>query len=211
MRFVLLGVVFSLLFLAACSAKQEEIVLPIMLVVDEEFSNQYSKEDGGLLIESVSSFYRQEFGIGFVVEKTIMDWNSPELEPLPEGVYEFSGTQWLLDNAAYDIPTNGIIVVVLTATNLERRNPGMSLVTERRGFPEYYVLVWYDSENPRNALIHEIAHLFGAKHLIEEWGQDYAEKHNSVMSPHQVFETDEFDPKNRAIIVQNTVALPKLP
>lgn len=68
--------------------------------------------------------------------------------------------------------------------------------------PECYILIRMSSDNPTNVLIHEIAAIFGAKHP-QLWGEEYVKRHNSVMNPEQVFESDSFDPKNHAIVSKN--------
>ena len=208
-RLLILGICLVLLIVssaAACQPKETllEIVVSVKVVGDEEYRLDRNpwQEEAGNLLEAVSKVYQKEFGICFMITEFI-EWDSPDLKPVEEGWYDLAGTQWLTDNAAWDIPSDGTLVVVLTGEDLTRRNPGMSLVTERRGFKEYYALAWADSENPRNGLVHEIAHLFDAKHPNEEWGWEYSEKYPSIMDPAKVFSVVTFDPKNRKVILEN--------
>ncbi len=180
-----------------------EVIVSVKLVADEEYRHEHNswREEASQLLEAASEFYQKEFGIRFLTDEFI-EWDSPNLSPVPEGVYELAGTQWLADNAADEIPNQGKLVVILSGEDLSRRNQGILLTTERRRFKEYYVLVWADSINPQNGLIHEIAHFFGAKHP-QDWSWEYAEKYPSVMDPVKVSTTSTFDPKNRQIILDN--------
>ncbi len=208
-KLLILGICLVLVIVSsaiACQSKETlpEIVVSVKMVGDEEYRLDRNpwQEEAGNLLEAVSKVYQKEFGICFAITEFI-EWDSPDLKPIEEGWYDMAGTQWLIDNAADDVPSEGELVVILTGEDLTRRNPGMSLTTERRGFKEYYVLIWTDSENPKNGLIHEIAHLYGAKHPHEEWGWEYAERYPSIMDPAKVFSVDAFDPKNRQIILAN--------
>ena len=189
----------------ACQREETypEVIVSVKLVADEEYRQERNswEEEAGRQLEATSEFYQKQFGIRFLADEFI-EWESPDLTPAPEGVYELAGTQWLADNAADEIPNQGKLVVILTGEDLSRRNAGILLTTERRGFKEYYVLVWAGSINPQNGLIHEIAHFFGAKHP-QEWSWEYAEKYPSVMDPVKVFSTNTFDPKNRQIVLKN--------
>lgn len=205
---IFLLVLAVLVLLAGCSeaSPQHELkIFPVVLAVDQYYLESRNLEDAKFLLVGVSDFFEKEFAIRFEVAD-VVTWDAPELEPLPEGTLDFAGIQWLTETLRRSVnsPADGF-VVGLTGQDLNQRNPGGSLVT-RDG--ERYALVGADIPNPRNALIHEIAHLFGSKHPAEEWGWDYAEKYNSIMNPHQVFETDEFDPKNRVIIAEALLMSP---
>ena len=180
-----------------------KITISTKIVTDEECQSISNwREKVSALTKEVSGMYEKEFGICLEIGEFI-PWDSPDLEPIEEGWHDLSGTQWLIDDAAEEVPSEGNLTIVFTGENLENRYPGMSLKTERRGMPEYYVLVWINSSNPRNHLIHEIAHIFGACHPYEEWGWEYNNEFPSVMDPGQGSEIADFDPRNWEIVFNN--------
>lgn len=206
-KLFLLGICLVLAITSVAVACQQEktypeVIVSVKLVADEEYRQRDSwQEEAGELLRETSDFFQKEFGISFLAEEFI-EWDSPDLSPVPDGEYELAGTQWLADNAADDIPSQGKLVVIFSKEDLSRRYHGVQFTTERRGLKEYYVLIWTDSLNPRNSLIHEIGHVFGAKHP-QDWSWEYAEKYPSVMDPVKVDSTSMFDPKNRQIILDN--------
>ena len=208
MNYVTFIAVLTIVIVAAIAAREdrEMTTYPVTIIMDEEYAEREGDtlspyEEATELVNTVSDYFEARFKIRFeVANDEELIYQSPPLQPLEEGWMDLAGAQILIDEAAYILPSDGTIVIVFTGTNMERRNPGISLTTERRGFKEYYALIWADSENPRNVLIHEIAHLFGAKHPWEGWGEEYMNEHPSIMNPVEVFTVDEFDPKNEEIL-----------
>jgi hypothetical protein len=198
------GVLFAVATVAILAMITYKVTRPedpfeVLIVVDEEYYEQRgSTFDAWLLEEEVSDFFQEEFGIKLETP-IVSSWKSyPKMDPLPEGTLDLIGTRLIMESLKQSIvpPKNGY-VLALTGQDLTGRNPGGALTTQESG---RYAMVWANGSNPVNAAIHEVAHLFGAKHPIEAWGADYMEEHPSVMSPHLTEKVRDFDPKNREIL-----------
>jgi len=191
------------------------LVFPVTILMDDKYANRgegvYANYDATVdLVKSMSDYFEEKLNIRFTIvndETKKLVYVSPSLALLKEGEMELLGTQFLTDRAAHMYPSNGTIVIIISGTNLKGRNPGGSLITKRRGFDEYYVLIWADSENPRNGLIHEMAHHFGAKHTYETWGEEYMRENPSIMNPvfDEVFRVEDIDPNNWEILQKRTL------
>ena len=192
------------------------LVFPVTILMDDEYAirgdgNIYTNYDAAVeLIESMSDYFEERLNIRFTIvndETKKLVYVSPSLPHLKEGEMELLGTQFLVKTAVNLYPSNDTIVIIVSGTNLKGRNPGGSLITKMRGFNEYYVIIWADAENPRNGLIHEMAHLFGAEHTYETWGEEYMREHPSIMNPilDEVFKVEDLDPKNWEILQKRTL------
>lgn len=182
------------------------VIVPVKVVIDEEYRarDNWKEEIEGLLGKASETF-QKEFGISFEPTEFI-EWESSyidyeQLEKLVGGTeegkkafYDYAKTIWILEELKKEIPHENELVILFTGEDLQKSQHG--------ALGSNYVVIWADSQNPRNVLLHEFGHAFGAVHPGEKWGEDYRKKYPSVMDPKQTLNCDTFDPKNRKIIIK---------
>jgi Metallo-peptidase family M12 len=161
------------------------------------------QEEARGLIEAASDYYEREFGIRFVTESTVA-WPAQE---------RIRSTPNLLTKVKQDFPSQKKdgsydLIVVFTAEGVSRYSMAGRPRVDRigncqQGLGNYvvtpvhkvfhYVGAQADPELDVIALIHELAHIFGAEHVDDR---------ASIMHEDLGYRT-EFDDKNRSIIAKN--------
>ncbi len=200
--------ILSALCLSTCAVlvpEPPQRVVRVKVLADVTFrarNPRWSEEARGL-IESASDYYEREFGIRFVAE-SIVPWPAQE---------RIRSTVDLLAKVEQDFPAKNKdgsydLIVVFTAEGLSQYFvAGRSRVDRigncQQGLGNYvitpvnkpfrYAGAHAEPEQDVIALIHELAHIFGAEHV---------EDRASIMHEDLGYRT-EFDGKNRSIIAKN--------
>jgi hypothetical protein len=200
--------ILSLFFVSSCAVfatKPPERVVRVKALADVSFrmrNSSWAKEARGL-IESASDYYEREFGIRFVTE-SVVAWPAQE---------RIRSTVDLLARVEQDFPSQNRdgsydLIVVFTAEGISRYfvagRPRVDRIGNcQRGLGNYviapvskpfqYAGAHAEPEPDVIALIHELAHIFGAEHVDDR---------ASIMHEDLAYRT-EFDDKNRSVIKKN--------
>lgn len=155
------------------------------------------------LIEAASDYYEREFSIRFITEST-EPW--PTQERIPSTVDLLSKVEQAFPSQRKDGSYD--LIVAFTAEGVSRYFiAGRSRVDRigncQQGLgnyvvtpvdePFHYTVAHGEPELDVIALIHELAHIFGAEHVNDS---------NSIMHEYLGYRT-EFDDKNRSVILKN--------
>ncbi len=200
--------ILSALFLSACSVLGPDApqrVVRIKVVADVPFRarNPNWAEAARGLVESASDYYEREFDIRFATQ-SVFAWPAAE---------RIDSTPVLLARLKKEFPVRAKdgsydLIVAFTAENvspyLTAGRPRVDRIGNcRQGLASYAVVPIHkvfhyqgtDAEPELDvvALIHELAHVFGAEHV---------EDINSIMNETFGYRT-EFDAKNRSVILKN--------
>lgn len=196
---------FCLSSCAAFAPEPPQRVVRVKALADVSFRARnvgWPNEARGL-IEAASDYYEREFGIQFVTE-SVVPWPAQE---------RIRSTVDLLTKVEQDFPTKNKdssydLIVVFSAEEISRYFvAGRSRVDRigncQQGLGNYVVAPVHkpfryagahaEPEPDTIALIHELAHIFGAEHV---------EDRGSIMYEDLGYRT-EFDNKNRSIIAKN--------
>ncbi len=195
-------------FLTGCSIFQTSTparVVRVKALVDLPFRTRnpgWDREARGL-IEAASDYYEEEFGIRLITQ-SVAAWPGDERVP---------STPTLLARLKKEFPVPAAdggydIVVAFSGENISRilsdGRPRVDRIGNcSQGLARYIVLptrkifrytgVHGELETDVLALIHELAHVFGAEHV---------EDFNSIMHENFDYRT-QFDAKNRKVIQNN--------
>ena len=200
--------ILSALCLSTCAVfapEPPQRVVRVKALVDVSFrarNSGWPNEARGL-IEAASDYYEREFGIRFVTE-SIVPWPTQE---------RIRSTVDLLAKVEQDFPAKNKdgsydLIVVFTAEGLSpyfvagrsrvdrigncQEGLGNYVITPIKK-PFRYAGAHAEPEQDIIALIHELAHIFGAEHV---------EDRASIMHEDLGYRT-EFDDKNRSVILKN--------
>jgi hypothetical protein len=200
--------ILNLFFLSSCAVfatKPPERVVRVKALADVSFrarNSDWAGEARGL-IEAASDYYEREFGIQFVTE-SVVAWPTQErvrstLDLLARMEQDFPNQK---RDGSYDL------MVAFTAEGISRYfvagRPRVDRIGNcQRGLGNYvvapintrfrYAGAHAEPEPDVIALIHELAHIFGAEHVDDR---------GSIMHEDFGYRT-EFDDKNRSIIAKN--------
>lgn len=200
--------ILSALCLSACAVFSPEApqrVVRVKALADASFRarNPRWPDEARGLIEAASDYYEREFGIRFITESTV-PWPTQErivstvdlLAQLEQG---FPSQK---KDGSYDL------IVAFTAEGVSRYfiagRPRVDRIGNcQQGLGNYvvtpvhkpfrYAGVHAEPELDVIALIHELAHIFGAVHVDDR---------RSIMHEYLGYRT-EFDGKNRSVILKN--------
>jgi hypothetical protein len=165
-------------------------------------NSRWSEEARGL-VEAASDYYEREFGIRFVTQ-SVLPWPTQERIPstpqlLAKVEQEFPSQK---KDGSYDL------IVAFTAEGVSRYfttgRPRVDRIGNcQQGLgnyvinpvnkPFHYAGAYADPEPDVIALIHELAHIFGAEHVDDR---------RSIMHEDLGYRT-ELDDKNRSVILKN--------
>lgn len=196
---------FCLFSCAVFTPEPPQRVVRVKALADVSFrarNSAWPNEARGL-IEAASDYYEREFGIQFVTE-SVVPW------PAQERIHS---TVDLLTTVERDFPAKNKdgsydLIVVFSAEEISRYFvAGRSRVDRigncQQGLGNYviapvhkpfrYAGAHAEPEPDTIALIHELAHIFGAEHV---------EDRGSIMYEDLGYRT-EFDSKNRSMILKN--------
>jgi hypothetical protein len=180
-------------------------VVRVKALADVSFRarNSHWPDEARGLIEAASDYYEREFGIRFVTESTV-SW------PVQERIHS---TVDLLARVEQEFPSQKKdgsydLIVVFSAEGISRYfvagRPRVDRIGNcQQGLGNYivtpvnkpfrYAGAHAEPEPDVIALIHELAHIFGAEHVDDR---------ASIMHEDLGYRT-EFDAKNRSIIAKN--------
>lgn len=200
--------ILSLFLLSSCAVfapKPPERVVRVKALADVSFRARNSgwADEALGLIEAASDYYEREFGIQFVTE-SVVAWPTQE---------RIRSTLDLLARIEQDFPSQKRdgsydLIVAFTAEGISRYfvagRPRVDRIGNcQQGLGNYVVVpvnklfryagAHAEPEPDVIALIHELAHIFGAEHVDDR---------ASIMHEDLGYRT-EFDDKNRSIIAKN--------
>lgn len=196
---------FCLSSCAAFAPEPPQRIVRVRVLGDVSFRARNSgwPDEARGLIEAASDYYEREFGIQFITE-SVVPWPAQE---------RIRSTVDLLAKVEQDFPAKNKdrsydLIVVFTAEGLSQyfvggrsrvdrigncqQGLGNYIVTPVRR-PFRYAGAHAEPEPDVIALIHELAHIFGAEHVDDR---------GSVMHEDLGYRT-EFDSKNRSTILKN--------
>lgn len=196
---------FCLSSCAAFAPERPQRVVRVKALADVSFRARHSgwPNEARGLIEAASDYFEREFAIQFVTE-SVVPWPAQE---------RIRSTVDLLNKVEQDFPAKNKdgsydLIVVFTAEGLSQYFvAGRSRVDRigncQQGLGNYVVTPVHkpfryagahaEAEPDVIALIHELAHIFGAEHV---------EDRGSIMHEDLGYRT-EFDSKNRSMILKN--------
>ena len=200
--------ILSALCLSSCAVlapEQPERIVRVKALADVSFRTRNPRwpDEARGLIEAASDYYEREFGIRFATESA-MPW------PVQERIHS---TVDLLARVEQEFPSqkkdkNYDLIVVFSTKDINRyfitSRPRIDRISNyQQGLGNYvvtpvnkpfrYVGAHAEPEPDVIALIHELAHIFGAEHVDDR---------ASIMHEDLGYRT-EFDAKNRSIIAKN--------
>ncbi len=198
----------SALFTSSCalfdSANSPQRIVRVQVLGDVSFRarNPNWREEARGLIESASDYYEREFDIRFVTQSVFAWPEKDRVRSTPELLARVKRQFGTESSADYDV------IVTFTAEGVSRilttGRPRVDRIGScSQGLARYVVvpiakIFHYSGANDEPefdviALIHELAHVFGAEHVDDT---------SSIMHEEFGYRT-EFDAKNRALIEHN--------
>ena len=200
--------ILSALLISSCavlnSANQQQRNVHVKVLADVSFRarNPDWREEARGLIESASDYYEREFDIRFVTQNVFAWPEKDRVRSTPELLARVKKEFGADSTDDYDL------IVTFSAEGISRvlaaGRPRVDRIGNcSQGLARYVVvpiakIFHYQGGNSEPefdilALIHELAHVFGAEHV---------EDTNSIMHEEFGYRT-EFDAKNRAVIQKN--------